>query len=305
VRLFLSGGSGLVGGAFLARLRPGVEVVALTRREPAPRPGVRWLAGDLTRPEGWSSALSGCAAVVHCAGIMGSDEENVLVNRDGTRTLLEAAERAGVARFVHVSSTAVYGDEGHHEIAEDAPRNGTSSYARSKIEAEDAVLAAGERGSLAAWVVRPCMISGPGDRSLAPAVRALLQRDEVLLPALGESRLDLVRAGDVAELISRMALEGAGSGAYHAASGAPRTLRAILESAARAVGARPRWRPLPLAAAREELMARARAGGLTPVDGALFSIAACERTYSIARARRELGFEPAPGCPLAEALQAR
>jgi nucleoside-diphosphate-sugar epimerase len=291
-RVLVTGATGLLGRAVLARLPVDVAVRAVSR-SPAPpaTPRVEWRAADLARdaPRGLAG---GCTAVIHCAGVMASDEANFALNRDGTRALLEEARHAGVRRFVHVSSTAVYGDHEHVALAESAARAGTSSYARSKIEAEDAVLGA----PLEAVVIRPCMITGPGDRNLLPAARELFAASEVMLPGGGRKRLDLVLADDVAALLVRCALRSGARGVYHATGGRPESIRDLLREAARSLGRSPRWRSVPLEPAPDE--------ELSSAQRAVLWIGARERTYSIERARRELAYAPDPRPPLAVALAA-
>lgn len=303
MRVFLTGASGLVGRAVLGALRGRARVRALSRRPPSSsaRDDVEWIAGDLEAGAPAGDALDGCDAVVACAGIMTADDRSFAVNREGTRRLLAEALRRRVPRFAYVSSAAVYGDEPRPEAREDARRAGTSPYARSKIEAEDLVLSSG----LVTLVVRPCMISGPGDRNLAPAIGEIVRAPEVMLPAEGAKRVEIVDCRDVATLLADFAVDGGPGGVFNVTGGSPRTLREVLESAAAAVGSAPRWRPLSLEAARAELEAKARAGGLSPYDAALYSIASVERTFSIDKARRELGFAPDPSrLPVSAALGA-
>src|SRR5262249_54346831 len=90
------------------------------------------------------AALEGVEAVVHCAARVarrGNRDDFFRDNVDGTRHLLEAARRAGVERFVHVSSIAVYGVErGLERVAEDGAYDPhpdwRGAYTWSKLEAD-------------------------------------------------------------------------------------------------------------------------------------------------------------------------
>lgn len=295
MRVFLTGGSGLVGRAVVAGMAErGVPARALLRGEPAgPLPaGLEAVRGDLLQPAAWLGALAGCDAVIHAAGAMPRDEAATFaLNRDATRALFDAARRAGARRFVYVSSAAVYGDDEHHLATEQSPRRGTGAYARSKIEAEDHVLQDGRDG-LRGLVLRPCMITGPGDRNLLPALQALAGQPVVTLPNHGAAPLDLVDARDLAWALLRVAIDDVGAGAYNVTGGCPRPLRQILEGVAAQIGASPQWRGLSLDDARLEL-ARAAAEGRPPAAPAeLIHVASCERTCSIEKAERELGYQP-------------
>lgn len=288
----------MVGGAVIDRLRGGDRSIRALARDPksaqAERPYVLWTGGDLRDPESLRGALEGCDVAVLCAGIMSSDPgENFAVNRDATRILLDEAVREGVRRFVYVSSTAVYGDADHCMTDEAAPLSDDNPYARSKIEAERIVLEVGRDAPIHPCVFRPCMITGEGDRNLAPALRELVRQPVVPLPGHGRKRLDLVAASDVASAIIKGGIDGTGGpGPYNLTGGNPRTLREILEQAAENVGTSPQWRSLSLEEARQELAAAAEKGLPPPIPPPLVGIASFDWTYSIERARRELAYEP-------------
>jgi nucleoside-diphosphate-sugar epimerase len=160
--LFLTGASGFVGRHLAAELaRLGVpDVRLLLRGEPAGLlpgplpPGWRVVAGDLRDPARWTAALSGVHTVAHLAALTGkaSRREHERINREGTRTLVEAARAAGVSRFLFVSTIAAgYADRRHYH------------YANAKAAAEAVVRASG----MEALVVRPTMVLGPGSPVLA------------------------------------------------------------------------------------------------------------------------------------------
>jgi nucleoside-diphosphate-sugar epimerase len=84
------------------------------------------------------------------------------VNVTGTRTVLEAAERQGVGRFVHCSTCGVHGDVRDPPAAEDAPITPSDYYQHTKWLGEIEVQRFAGRG-LNTVVLRPCAIYGPGD----------------------------------------------------------------------------------------------------------------------------------------------
>jgi nucleoside-diphosphate-sugar epimerase len=79
---------------------------------------------------------------------------------DGTRLLLEAAEQAGVERFIHISSTAVYGIPDHHPLREDDRLDGVGPYGKAKVEAEAICREFRARG-LCVPIIRPKSFIGP------------------------------------------------------------------------------------------------------------------------------------------------
>ena len=103
-----------------------------------------------------------------------SEHDILTTGIDGTRTVLAAAERAGIGRFVHISSTAVYGIPDHHPLVEDDQLDGVGPYGQAKVEAERVCAefrragmvragASGPRASSApsGWASSPCSTTGP------------------------------------------------------------------------------------------------------------------------------------------------
>ena len=179
-RIAVTGASGVVGGA-VARslLARGDEVVAV-QRGPLPAGlaelGARGHRADVAGSvEALVEAFTGCAAIVHAAArvdITGPWEEYERVNVVGTRNVVEAARRAGVARFVLVSSPSV-AHAGHPLVGANAeaaePEHARGHYSRSKALAETETLAVAD-DRLAVTVVRPHLVWGPGDTQLTERI---------------------------------------------------------------------------------------------------------------------------------------
>lgn len=184
-RIALTGGTGFVGGAVIAAaLAAGHEVVALARREPPPAPGVEWISGDLADAAALARLCAGADAVIHVAGVVNTPDpaEFVRGNVEGTRAVLAAAEGAGVARFIAVSSLS-------------AREPALSRYGASKRTAEDLV-----RASALDWtVVRPPSVYGPRDVDNFELLRAAARLGIVPVPARG--RVSLIHVDDLARLL--------------------------------------------------------------------------------------------------------
>src|SRR5260221_12515413 len=125
-KALVTGATGFVGGNLVLALRQrGVQVRALVRSPKTELRDVEIAAGDLTRDDSaveWGPL--GCDCVFHCAGVIGDRVDLApgrAVNVEGTRRIARAARAAGVRRFVHVSSVAVYGFSGG-TFDESAPR---------------------------------------------------------------------------------------------------------------------------------------------------------------------------------------
>lgn len=130
------------------------------------------VSADLTLPQTVLGLCDGVDAVVHCASWIGADIERcTAVNVEGTRALLAEARRAGVRRFVMLSTASVYG----RGVFRNAPVAGLrvnpgSATSRSRARAEREVLAGN------GTVLRPHLVLGHGDRWVAPGLAALDRR---------------------------------------------------------------------------------------------------------------------------------
>lgn len=181
MNVFLTGGTGFVGGALLqALLGRGAAVTALTRRSPSQEnpstPLLRWVEGDVTQPGAWTSQLADHDVVVHAAGRLGafgiSESEYHELHVEGTRRLMGAAAAAGVERILYVSSPGVLGPTADKPKSEDASYGPTNSYERSKAAAEKHVLEIASAGAPIV-VVRPEFLYGPGDLHVLGLFRAV------------------------------------------------------------------------------------------------------------------------------------
>lgn len=182
--LALTGGTGFVGShAITLALARGHQVRALTRRPQPPRAGVTWIEGALDTHAALDRLVTGADAVVHIAGVVNAPDRAGFAagNVAGTQAMIHAATRAGVRRFVHVSSIA-------------GREPALSNYGWSKAESER-VLAASELD----WVVvRPPAIYGPGDMEMRDLFR-MASRGIALLPPGG--RTSVIAADDIADLL--------------------------------------------------------------------------------------------------------
>lgn len=171
-RVLVTGANGFLGEAVAAALaRAGHEVLRGARVAPASAaPGEAWVGyGDIGPATRWEAALAGTSAIVHLAGLAhlpdappatGADAL-VRVNAEGTGALAAAAVRAGVRRFVLVSSALVHGEASPgRPFTEADPAAPQSPYARSKLDSEVRLVAAA-RSSAMQWVIlRPPLVYG-------------------------------------------------------------------------------------------------------------------------------------------------
>jgi nucleoside-diphosphate-sugar epimerase len=258
VKVLVTGGRGLLGGAVVHELvARGHEVTTLQRSAAGHPSPVHEVRGDVTDRAVVRTALRDCNAVVHMAAkvsMVGEWSDFESVNVGGTRNVLDESSRAGVERFVYVSSPSV-AHSGRPLVgvgAEPAdPRAARGSYARSKAAAELLVLAADD---LATVAVRPHLVWGPGDRQLIARIAERARRGRLVYIDDGAALIDTTyvdnAATAIAQALDRCTLAAVRGRPFVVSNGEPRTVREILSRIAVAAGARPPHRGVPLAAAR-------------------------------------------------------
>ncbi len=204
-KIFITGALGFVGRALAEQYRAlGAETCGLDIRADA---ALNIVAGDVSKPERWQSAMNDCDLVIHTAAIVTNNvtrEEAWRVNVLGTRRVLDAAIRAGVKRFVHVSSLAAMRFNVEDRADESAPIMPTGNpYVDTKIASEHVVLAAHAKGEMTCTIIRPADIYGPGSRPWTVIPAQMIQKGLFLLPAHGKG---IFRAIYIDDLVSGIML---------------------------------------------------------------------------------------------------
>lgn len=208
--VLITGGAGFLGinlVRFLLARGHAVRSLDLMPFDYPEAPQIEEIHGDIRDPDAVRKAMEGVKTVVHCAAALPlyTPEEIHSTDVEGTRVLLEAAEEAGVERFVHISSTAVYGVPDHHPIYEDDPVSGVGPYGHAKIEAEAVCSEFRERG-MCVSVLRPKSFIGP-ERLGVFELLYNFAADGHNFPVLGagDNRYQLLDVEDLCEAIYRCA----------------------------------------------------------------------------------------------------
>jgi nucleoside-diphosphate-sugar epimerase len=253
------------------------------------------LQADIRDARAVEAAMTGIACVVHCAAALprSTRAEILSTNIAGTRQLLTGARRAGVARFVFISSTAVYGIPDHHPLLEQDRLRGVGPYGESKIEAEQACLEYRAQG-LCTPILRPKTFVGP-ERLGVFALLYEWARKGRNFPVLGrgDNRYQLLDVEDLCAAIERCcSLEAAlvdqtfNIGAQEFGS-LRESFQAVLDHAGH--GGRVVSLPLrPAVLALQTLEAL----HLSPLYRWIYQTAGTESYVSIDRARSLLGYAP-------------
>lgn len=218
--------------------------------------------GDMTAQTDWSAHLDGARAVIHLAArvhMLGDVAADPLaefrrINVAATLNLARQAARAGVRRFVFVSSIKVNGEQtiaGRPFRADDRP-NPEDPYGVSKREAEDGLRAVAEATGLEVTIVRPPLVYGPGVRANFASMMRWLDRG-VPLPfgAVRDNRRSLIALDNLADLLTLCTDHPAAANqTFVACDGEDLSTAALLHRLGAALGRPARLVPVPVGALR-------------------------------------------------------
>ncbi|MGZ4329068.1 MAG: NAD-dependent epimerase/dehydratase family protein [Solirubrobacteraceae bacterium] len=252
-RVFVTGGSGVVGRALVQRLvTGGDEVVALARSRPAEETvrslGAVAVRGELFDEDALASAMAGCSVSYNVAGVntLCVDDPGPMLraNVEGPPGVVRAAARAGVGRVVHTSSAATIGEPSGVVGREDTPHRGwyLSTYERSKTEGERGVFEAGRQTGVEVVCVNPSSVQGPG--RAGGTARFLLAYLDGRLKVFVPTNVSLVDIADCAEG-HVLAAERGVAGERYLLNGIALTIAEALALAGEVAGVSRRPRMLP------------------------------------------------------------
>ena len=165
-RVLITGGAGFLGINLIRYLRErnirDIRSLDLAPFDYPEKDEIDVLEGDIRDRDAVKRAVEDRTILVHTAAALPlyKKEEIHSTEVEGTKILLHQARESGVDRFIHISSTAVYGVPDHHPIYEDDGLVGVGDYGRAKILAERACLHFRNRG-MCVPILRPKSFVGP------------------------------------------------------------------------------------------------------------------------------------------------
>jgi len=307
----LTGASGFIGGHLARRLvadgyavrclvRTGSDTSALSELD------VQLTVGELTDPASLARATEGCSHVLHCGALV-SDwatvEEIVAANVRGTSNLLQAAVAAPVKRFVHLSTTDVYGYPPGRVDETYAASRFSNWYAQTKRDAESHVRRMHDSGRLETVILRPATVYGPGSKEVVGEIARAIEGRHMLLIDRGRPLAGLCYVENLADAALLALRHDAAAGhAFNVSDGLDISWRQFTDALAEGLGCPPvRWSlPYWLASSigfsmeHSYRLLRKRTGLSTP---ALLSRQAVQvlgrnQEFSNRKLRELLGWEP-------------
>ncbi len=303
----VTGAGGYVGrnliDALLERHQPLRAMVrSESQAEPLRQRGIEVVVGDICDRDAVLEAVRGTSVVHHCAAAVGpqySDREIHDICLEGSRNVFEAVRENGSGRIVILSSINVLGNRNLSGESEDFPcRRFGEIRGDVKIDIENLATEYRREQGVDVVILRPPLIYGHGDHNLEKLLRAIRKGKFVFIGSR-ENVIPLVHVDDVVQAMLLAAEKPAASGRiYHVADGAQITAGTLADELAKLTDSPPPQKVLPyyvpmLAASLFETLRTLRLfKGKAPIDRVALRFLGTSRTIDIARARRELGYQP-------------
>jgi nucleoside-diphosphate-sugar epimerase len=298
-RFLITGGAGFLGINLVRFLLDHgahrIRVLDFADFDYPERPRIETIRGDIRDLDTVREAVYGVDVVIHTAAALPlySKQDIFSTEVEGTRNLLECALGEGIDRFVHISSTAVYGIPHHHPIYEGDPLVGVGDYGRAKIQAER-VCAEYRKKGLCIAILRPKSFIGP-ERLGVFALLYDWAKDAKNFPLIGNgrNRYQLLDVEDLCEAIG-LCIRGdpeSVSDVFNIGAGDFKTMKedyqAVLDEAGfgRRILCFPAWPAIMALKALEALH-------LSPLYKWIYETAHRDSFVSIEKARRVLGYRP-------------
>jgi nucleoside-diphosphate-sugar epimerase len=306
--VFVTGGSGFIGGRLIERLAAdGHAVRGIARSDRAAarirERGGEAVSGDLSNVAAIRAGAEGCELAFHVAatlGDWGAPEDFERGNVEGTRNALTACADSGVRRFVHVGTeAALLAGEPLVQVDESAPLRPDSPalYSSTKARAEQLVRDA-SRDGFETVVVRPRFVWGVGDTTLLPTMTEMVRSGRFAWIGGGRHLTATTHVDNAVEGLVLGAERGQAGNVYFVTDGEPVVFREFVSELLRTQGVDAPTRSIPasvagaLATAGETAWRALRLPGRPPLTRFAYWVSSQECTIRIAKARRELGYEP-------------
>jgi len=281
-------------------VRPGTDTASLA--------GADIVEGDLRDPDAAERFLRGGegGTVFHSAGVIHPTRgvrEFYEVNVEGTKRLLEAAEKHGLRRFIYVSSNSPIGVNPAPEerFDENAPYHPYMNYGRSKMLAEQAVKVAEERGKLETVIIRPPWFYGPNQPDRQTLFFSMIRQGKFPLVGAGQNRRSMAFIDNICQglLLCERAREARGQ-TYWIADRRPYSMTEIIGTVedvmARDFGVEPARQRMKLPSIASEVAfgmdSMLQSIGLYHQKMHVLSEMNKTIACDVSKAERELGYDP-------------
>ncbi len=305
MKIFITGGSGFVGGAIIQKLCQKHEIVAMSRSETSDakiiKMGGRPIRCDLQNV--MAEFVEGCDLVIHSAAYVeewGTWEIFEEYNINGTKRMLQAAQNAGVKRFIHIGTeAALFLGEDLVNVDETHPLAPYSPfpYSSTKALAEQAVIDANE-DDFTTISLRPRMIWGPNDQTILKTVMVMADAGSFTWVDEGHYKTSTTHIANLVHAVELAMGKGIGGEAYFILDDDVITIREFLtqylatQNVDLGSKSSPSWMVRGLANIAEPLWRFAALKSPPPITKFTAYIMSCHCILSDQKARNDLGYTP-------------
>lgn len=257
MKVLVTGASGFVGQHLVKELKlQQILVITVGRNNPFSQVDDFYVVKDFSDASTWLEPLAGCDVVIHLAArvhVMKEKSQNPLdefrkVNVNGTLTLAKQAEKAGVKRFIYVSSVKVNGEftrENFPFNEIDRP-NPQDAYGVSKFEAEDGLLKLAKETNMEVVIIRPPLVYGSGVKANFFSLIQLVKRGIPLpLGAIKNKRSFVYVENLVSLIVCCIKHPAAANQVFLVSDGFDLSTPELIRKIANALGIKPKLIPIP------------------------------------------------------------
>ena len=306
MKIFITGGSGFVGGALIERLKDKHELYAMARSDRS-ADKVRELGAE---PVSCSldtiteDHLRGMDVVIHSAAYVepwGKFKLFYHANVTGTQTMLDRSRAAGVKRFIHVSTESVlFRGQDLDDVDETHPYPERSPfpYSETKKQAEKRVLAANVPGEFETLSLRPRLVWGPGDTTILKNLCDLVDKGDFRWINQGRAMTSTCYIDNYAQAVELALEKGRGGEVYFITDDEYISVRDLVNLMLASTGRSAPKKNLGYGIARfaawgiEGVWKLLGIKKQPPVTRFSVAIIACNCTIRIDKAKKELGYQP-------------
>ena len=304
--IFITGGTGFLGQQLIKRLKKNYSGLSgLARSERSVKElaslDITPVLGSLENIEQWKGNLVGVDTLIHCAApveFWGSWEKYQTGIVEATENLYKEAERAGVKRFIFLSSESVLQDSKdliNIDESEPYPNSPNSYYGKSKMIAEQFILA--QKSNMTSIIIRPTFIWGND----VPALDTMLQKinsKDFMWVDNGKSAFEMVHVDNVAEAIALACEKGTDKGIYFVTDDNSQPIKEFLIKLFKTQGVDapnkniPKWLATILASIVEKIWRGLNLKSDPPLTKFDLSFVSMGRRYKIDKIKNDLGYKP-------------
>jgi nucleoside-diphosphate-sugar epimerase len=251
--------------------------------------------GDIRDKSAVERAMQGVDLVIHTAAALPLYKAADIFSTDidGTRNVIQAAHERGVERFIHISTTAVYGIPDHHPLLESDRLDGVGPYGEAKVKAEEICASYRERG-MCVPILRPKSFIGPERLGIFAMLYDWAKDGKNFpLPGSGKNRYQLLDVEDLCAAIYLCATIGAASAndTFNVGAKVFTTIKADFQAVLDAAGFGKKIISFPAAPMTAALVVLEQLK-LSPVYKWAYGTITEDSFVSVEKAERILGFKP-------------